>query len=211
MAKITLEDYLKKHGDLSREMMGCSKLIDKLEIYGFVNTCKDQDIFEKKYQGLFFNDILSKEPKLQIIMSEHIYQITSHLDGTNIVREGRVVQIYAYLHQEENEAQYNIKDLYIPSLVNKDLYKNVKSRRGNGVTVNNYGFEKAKLPECYKLEEGQVFLVTSNPHIQCLDSDGVIKSIAENILVVCRYLHPETGTMCYTQYNLNEVWIDDVH
>lgn len=33
MAKITLEDYLKKHGDLSREMMGCSKLIDKLEIW----------------------------------------------------------------------------------------------------------------------------------------------------------------------------------
>ena len=48
-------------------------------------------------------------------------------------------------------------------------------------------------------------------HIQIIDKDGEIKSIGENIIVVCRYLHTETGTMCYTQYNLNEVFVDDVH
>ena len=48
-------------------------------------------------------------------------------------------------------------------------------------------------------------------HVQILDKDGVIKSIGENIMAICRYLHAETGTMCYTQYNLYEVYVDDLH
>ena len=48
-------------------------------------------------------------------------------------------------------------------------------------------------------------------HVQLFDKNGAIKSIGENIMVICRYLHAETGTMCYTQYNLNEVFVDDLH
>lgn len=44
MERITLEDYLKKNGSVRSEIMAKSNLIDKLEIYGFVNACKDEDM-----------------------------------------------------------------------------------------------------------------------------------------------------------------------
>lgn len=71
--------------------------------------------------------------------------------------------------------------------------------------------EKAKFPSYIKAIDGKAILNAPKSHIQIIDKDGEIKRIGENIMVVCRYLHTETGTMCYTQYNLNEVFVDDVH
>ena len=100
---------------------------------------------------------------------------------------------------------------YIPSLIGKELYRKIKSRHGNGVTVRDYDLKKANFPSCISAIDGKAILTAPAGHVQILDKDGVIKSIGENIMVVCRYLHAETGTMCYTQYNLNEVFVDDLH
>ncbi len=211
MNRITLEDVLKNHGSVHCGMIGKSNLIDKLEIYGFVNACKDEDMYNDVYAGLILNGIVNKEPKCQIVLSNYIYQITTHYSGKEITREGMAIPVFQSLVVSESEGQYNVEDLYVPSLIGKQLYRKIKSRYGNGVVVREYDLEKAKFPSYIKAIEGKAILNAPKSHIQIIDKDGEIKSIGENIMVVCRYLHTETGTMCYTQYNLNEVFVDDVH
>ena len=204
MERITLEDYLKKNGSVRSGIMAKSNLIDKLEIYGFVNACEDNDMYNKVYAGLIINGIVNKEPKRQIILSNHIYQVTTHYSGM-------AVPIYHTLVVSGSEGKYNLEDIYIPSLIGKELYRKIKSRHGNGVTVRDYDLKKANFPSCISAIDGKAILTAPAGHVQIFDKDGVIKSIGENIMVVCRYLHAETGTMCYTQYNLNEVFVDDLH
>ena len=211
MNRITLEDYLKNHRSVHCGMIAKSNLIDKLEIYGFANACKDEDMYNDVYAGLILNGIVNKEPKRQIVLSNYIYQVTTHYSGKEIIREGMAIPIFQSLVVSESEGQYNVEDLYVPSLVGKQLYRKIKSRHGNGVVVREYDLEKANFPSYIKAIEGKAILNAPKLHIQIIDKDGEIKSIGENIMVVCRYLHTETGTMCYTQYNLNEVFVHDVH
>lgn len=211
MNRITLEDYLKNHRNVHCGMIAKSNLIDKLEIYGFANACKDEDMYNDVYAGLILNGIVNKEPKSQIVLSNYIYQVTTHYSGKEITREGMAIPIFQSLVVSESEGQYNVEDLYVPSLVGKQLYRKIKSRHGNGVVVREYDLEKANFPSYIKAIEGKAILNAPKLHIQIIDKDGEIKSIGENIMVVCRYLHTETGTMCYTQYNLNEVFVHDVH
>ena len=211
MDRRTIEDYLKKNGSIQSGVTAKSNLIDKLEIYGFVNACKDKDMYNEVYAGLVLNGIVNKEPKRQIILSNHIYQVTTHYSGKDITREGLAIPIYHTLAVSEAEGQYNVEDIYIPSLIGKQLYRKIKSRHGNGVTVRDYDLKKANFPSRISAVDGKAILTAPAGHVQLLDKDGVIKSIGENIMAVCRYLHAETGTMCYTQYNLNEVFVDDLH
>ena len=211
MDRRTLEDYLKKNGSIQSGVTAKSNLIDKLEIYGFVNACKDKDMYNEVYAGLVLNGIVNKEPKRQIILSNHIYQVTTHYSGKDITREGLAIPIYHTLAVSEAEGQYNVEDIYIPSLIGKQLYRKIKSRHGSGVTVRDYDLKKANFPSRISAVDGKAILTAPAGHVQLLDKDGVIKSIGENIMAVCRYLHAETGTMCYTQYNLNEVFVDDLH
>ena len=192
-------------------MIANSNLIDRMEIYGFVNACKDEDMYNDVYAGLVLNGIVNKEPKHQIVLSNYIYQVTTHYRGKEITREGMAIPVFQSLVVSESEGQYNVEDLYVPSLVGKELYRKIKSRHGNGVLVREYDLEKAKFYPHIKAIEGRAILNAPKAHIQFIDKDGEVKSIAENIMVVCRYLHTETGTMCYTQYNLTEVFVDDVH
>lgn len=211
MYRITLEDYLNTNGSVQSGIMAKSKLIDKLEIYGFVNACKDEDMYNVGYTGYVINGIVNKEPKLQIILSNYIYQVTSHYSGKDITYAGMAIPIFQTLAVSEAEEQYNVEDLYIPSLIGKKLYRKIKSRHGNGVTICDYDLRKADFPSRVSAIDGKAMLSAPAGHVQILDKDGIIKSIGENIMVVCRYLHAETGTMCYTQYNLNEVFVDNLH
>ena len=211
MERITLEDYLKKNGSVRRGIMAKSNLIDKLEVYGFVNACQDKDMYNEVYAGLSLNGIVNKEPKSQIILSNHIYQVTTHYCGKDITREGMAIPIYQKLVVSESEGRYNVEDINIPSLARKQLYRKIKSRPGKGVTVRDNDLNKAGFPPCISAIDGKAILAAPVGHVQILDKDGVIKSIGENIMAICRYLHAETGTMCYTQYNLYEVYVDDLH
>lgn len=211
MNRKTLEDYLKQNGNLQSGMIVKSNLVNKLEIYGFVNACNDEDMYNEVYAGLFLNGIVNKEPQHQIVLSNYIHQVTLHYKGKEITQEGTTIPIFQTLKVSKSEGQYNIEDVYIPSLAGNQLYCKIKSRHGNGVSIKEFELRKAKFPSYIKESEGKAILNAPTAHIQFLDKDGVIKSIGENIMVVCRYLHTETGTMCYTQYNLNEVFIDDLH
>lgn len=211
MVRITLEDYLKKNGSVQSGITAKSNLIDKLEVYGFVNACKDEDMYNVGYTGCFLNGIVNKEPACQIILSNYIYQVTTHYSGKDLTREGMPIPVFHTLAVSKSEGQYNVEDIYVPSLIGKQLYRKIKSRHGTGVTVSDNDLKKGNFPSCISAIDGKAIMTAPAGHVQILDKDGVIKSIGENIMVVCRYLHAETGTMCYTQYNLNEVFVDDLH
>lgn len=211
MESITLEMYLQEKGTVSKGLICHSALIKKLEIYGFVNARKDKNKYNKSYAHLFFNGLINKDPKGQIIMSSHIFQATTYYEGNEIVKAGNVTPIYPEIRLSETKAEYNIENLRVPFLLSTHLYDKIKSRRGTGVSVTEQEFTKAKWGDNYKLVDGKVMLEAPEYHVQCLNKDGVIKGIGENLMAVCRYLHEETGTMCYTQYNLDEIYLDDVH
>ena len=70
--RMTLENYLNTNGRVQSGMMAKSNLIDKLEIYGFVNACKDEDMYTMAYStGYAINGIVNKEPINQIILSNY--------------------------------------------------------------------------------------------------------------------------------------------
>ena len=121
MERITLEDYLKKNGSVRSGIMAKSNLIDKLEIYGFVNACKYKDMYNKVYAGLIINGIVNKEPKRQIILSNHIYQVTTHYSGKDITREGMAIPIYHTLVVSGSEGKYNLEDIFGWQVNNKLL------------------------------------------------------------------------------------------
>lgn len=211
MKRISIEDYLKKNGSVQRGITIKSNLIDKLEIYGFVNACHDEDMYIENYSNLIMNGVVNKESSQQIILSRHIYQITTHFSGKNVIQGGMTVPIFDTIKTSEEEREYYVEDLYIPSLVGKDLYRRIKKRFGQGEIVNERMLQNNRFPDNIKAVEGKAVYIASAGHVQLLDRDGKTKSIGENILAVCRYLHPVSGAMCYTQYNLNEVFVDDIH
>lgn len=116
--RMTLENYLNTNGRVQSGMMAKSNLIDKLEIYGFVNACKDEDMYTMAYStGCAINGIVNKEPINQIILSNYIYQVTFHYSGKDITHAGMAIPIFQTLAVSEAEGQYNVEDLYIPSLI----------------------------------------------------------------------------------------------
>lgn len=211
MAKTSIKEYLMQHKTIHSGMIGSSILIDKLEVYGYINTCKDEDMYSETYLGYSMNGVINKDSKNQIILSNSIHQVTMNYRGKEIVPEVSIFAVYKSLSVSEAENSYNIEDLQVPSISGKQLYRKIKSRTGTGVVVYDYELKKAKFPSNIRAEEGKAILSAPEGHIQMFDKDGVMKSVGENIIVVCRYIHTETGTMCYTQYNLDEVFVDDTH
>lgn len=206
MDRITLEQYLIQQGVVKSGMIGSSNLIDKLEVYGFVNSFNDEideNMFERTCLNFLSKGVINKDPHGQIVLSQHLCQLSAW-DNKKTVTE-----IYPKLLVSKSVVKYNLEDLYVPSLRDKQLYQDIKSRKKIYDICNK--FKKGGFPSNYKLEDGKIIIEAPKLHIKCLDNDGVTKSIGDNLIAVCRYLHSETGTMCYTQYNLNEVYVDDDH
>ena len=205
MDRITLEQYLIQQGVVKSGMIGSSNLIDKLEVYGFVNSFNDEideNMFERTCLNFLSKGVINKDPHGQIVLSQHLCQLSAW-DNKKTVTE-----IYPKLLVSKSVVKYNLEDLYVPSLKDNQLYQDVRARKNKDI---RYKFNKGGFPSNYKLEDGKIIIEAPKLHIKCLDNDGVTKSIGDNLIAVCRYLHSETGTMCYTQYNLNEVYVDDTH
>ena len=56
-------------------------------------------------------------------------------------------------------------------------------------------------------KNGKAMLEIQIGSILCLDRNGDVKSVGEEILAVCRYLDPETGVLNYAQYSLDELFV----
>lgn len=214
MAKISLNDKLLESKQLSSSIIVSSVLIEKLEVYGYVNSCIHEDMIQmpkNNYSVACLNGIINKSPHSEIVCSNFIYQVVPFFDGKDTSSIGLHIPIYKSLCVLSEQAKYNVEDLYIPSLRANTLYRKIKARIGTGVAVTEYMLRKNGFPENIVEEESKAMFIAEEGAILLKDKDGCIKSIGEDVLAICRYLHPETGTMCYTQLSLDELFIENDH
>lgn len=214
MAKITLEEKLLESKQVSSNIIVSSVLLEKLEIYGYVNSCRHEDMIQmpkNNYSVAGLNGIINKSPHSEIVCSNFIYQVVPFFDGKETSSIGLHIPIYKSLCVIREQAKYDLEDLYIPSLIANSLYRKIKARIGSGLAVTEYMLRKNGFPENIIEEDSKAMFIAEEGTILLKDKDGSIKSIGEEILAVCRYLHPETGTMCYTQLGLDELFVENDH
>ena len=225
-ARITLSEYLEtreKHRNffrsLRRGMVVHGALVEDMEIYGFLNY-SSEIIYERKYNEFDLLGIVDKDPSKQIICGNYMYQVVEWFDGKKVQYSGRITPIYDILGKSTVDRSIDVANLYIPSLISHELYKRIRSRKGTGVTVTDYDVRRyVKKDDAWSslgiyLENGKACLPVHEGDLllwRNLDwptEGGAIKSVGEEILVVCRYLHKSTGRMCYTQLGLDEITIN---
>ena len=60
------------------------------------------------------------------------------------------------------------------------------------------------------IKDGKAMMPIHKGDILCQHIiDNSTKSIGQELLAVCRYIHSATGRMCYTQYGLDELTVKD--
>lgn len=214
MAKVSLSEKLVECKQLSSNIIVSSVLLDKLEIYGYINSCRDEDMFYLPYKSstvVYMNGIINRSPVSEIVCAHFIYQVMKVFDGKQVTTVGMPTPIYKSLYVNSEQSKYNVENLYIPSLRANPFYKKIKARIGTGVTVTDNLLRKNNFPESIIEEDSKAMFIAEEGAILLRDKEGSIRSIGEEILAVCRYLHPETGTMCYTQLSLDELFVENDH
>jgi hypothetical protein len=211
MAKVNLKEKLLESKQVSSNIIVSSVLLDKLEVYGYVNSCRAKDMLsipKNSYSTASLNGIVNKSPASEIVCSNFIYQVIAYYDGKQNTSMGLSSPIYKSLSINSEQMKYNLEDLYIPSLLSNTLYIKIKARIGTGVTVTDSIIKKNSFPENIIAEDSKAMFIAEEGAILLKNKDGEIRSIGEEVLVVCRYLHPESGIMCYTQFSLDELFVE---
>lgn len=214
MAKVSLSEKLSESKQLSSSIIVSSVLVNKLEVYGYVNSCRHEDMIlipKNNSAVASLNGIINKSPISEIVLSNFLYQFVTYFDGKQTSTIGLHIPIYKSLCVLNEQKKYNVEDLYIPSLRTNLLYRKIKARIGTGVEVTANMIRKNGFPENIIEEDSKAMFIAEEGAILLRDKEGSIRSIGEEILAVCRYLHPETGTMCYTQLSLDELFVENDH
>lgn len=211
--RITLQEHLDKFGWLRSRMIAKSNLINEVEIYGFIN-CSKEMVDEFKYHQYNLFGIVNKDPGQQVIRCNYMYQIIEWYDGNRVQHTGVVTPIYVGLRKSVEDTEINVEELHIPDLVNNELYKLIRSRKGNGVEVTEQLVKKKLSKEWTEhnilIKEGKAMMPIRKGDVLCQHIiDNSTKSIGQELLALCRYIHRETGRMCYTQYGLDELTVKD--
>ena len=223
MNRITLQEYLETHKHLHIGMKVSSELLDNMVVRGFVNSSKDMiddsKINMTKKDSLL--GIVDNDCSIQVICENYIYQVISWYDGEKVQQQGLVNPIYAGLYKFDFDANINIENLYIPDLISHPLYRIIHARKGvtiNEQLVNKYRPNKDKTD---RWKSHNIFVKDGKAYMPIKKGDWVlrplydminpfvmeksIKSVAQEILVVCTYIHGETGRRCYALFGLEEL------
>ena len=212
MAKITLKEMLAKNNRLASNIIVSSVLINRLEVYGYINSrCVEDVLFlpQTSYDTVSVNGIVNKSPVSEIVCSNYIYQVIIFYDGKKTTSIGLPTPVYKNLSISNKPTKCNLEDLYIPSLLSNQTYKKIKARIGSGVVVTERTIKNGRFPQNIVAENSKAMFIAEEGAILLGDNEGDIRSVGEEILAVCRYLHPENGTMCYTQFSLDELFVDN--
>ena len=215
MAKITLAEKLQLDKVLNCNLMVSSRLISKLEVYGYVNSCRGEDmkvLDVGAYKGTVeYNDFVNNQTAGEIICSDYMMQpVVLRQDGSKYEFDMRLHQIYSVLEISKENLELKLSDIDIPSLFYHSGYKKLRSRNSRK-SLNN-----SELKTIMAFSEGicvnsiiDIDYVSNIGDVLCKDADGRIKSIGEHLMAVCRYLSPYTGMMCYTKFHLDELFYEE--
>lgn len=204
MIKTTLKQRLEENGCLEKGLLVYSLLIKEIEVCGFLNGVKDFGQTDGKFLHLY-NSILNKAPHRMLVRSGMVHQIFEYFDGSKISSMNCVFRIYTTLTVNESDFEMDLKDIHVPALEKSSIYRDIK--QGFKCFITDDKLRKNGFPEFIKVKEDKVVCEIAPGKILCLNKDGEIRSLGEDIQVLCRYLHPETGIMCYTIYSMDELFI----
>lgn len=204
MIKTTLKQRLEENGCLEKGLLVSSLLIKEIEVCGFLNGVKNFRQTDDKFLHLY-NSILNKAPHRMLVRSGMVHQIFEYFDGSQTKSMNCVFRIYTTLTINESVFEMELKDIHIPALEKSSIYREI--RQGFKRFITDDKLRKNGFPEFIKIKEDKVVCEIAPDKILCLNKDGEIRSLGEDIQVLCRYLHPETGIMCYTIYSLDELFI----
>ena len=133
-------------------------------------------------------------------------------------QDNKVTPIYPTISICQENTVVDVKELYIPSFIgvyrsinggivsDESLYSNIKRRFGVGYEVTEKEWAKAGWPSRYTLKNGAVFSQIQKGEIVLKDADGCIKSVGESIVVLCRYIHEETGELRFIFSRLEHLY-----
>ena len=169
------------------------------------------------------NEYLIKEGELQsgIAVSSNLIdnlEVYGFLNCKGREEVLKVTPIYPMISICQEDVDLDVKRLYIPSfvgtrtksqkIVDDELYSNIKYRFGTGYKVSESQWEKARWPSSYSLVDGDVVLHIKKGEIVLQDKDGCIKSVGDSIVVLCRYLHEETGEIKFLFSRLEQLYYE---
>lgn len=204
MIKTTLKQRLEENGCLEKGLLVSSLLIKEIEVCGFLNGVKKFRQTDDQFLHLY-DSILNKAPHRMLVRSGMVHQIFEYFNGSQISSMNCVFRIFPTLTINQSVFEMNLKDIHIPVLEKSSIYRDI--RKGFKRTITDDKLRKNGFPEFIKVKDDNVICEIEPGKILCLNKDGEIRSLGEDIQVLCRYLHPETGIMCYTIYSLDELYI----
>lgn len=192
----TLEKYFNKKRILTKGLIVESILINRLEVCGYISS-------------RFPYYIVNKAPHSQTVTSGYLCQTMVSQTGSTTEQVKRItVPIFHSLAFCKEAFEIELSKFYIPSLADNPLYCQIMKGEPRPNTYNiNRMLQNSPIP----LEKRDSELIAHVPKdsILCKDKDGCVKGLGEDILAVCRYVHPDTGSIHYVQYELNELFVGD--
>lgn len=217
MALLTLKEILERDGNLNADIDSQfkikTKLIKDLELCGFVNSC---DIFNMWYKTLYHHQLLpngfiDKNFKHNILCSGYLKQTLEVPDSNDFKMSSFPVisPIYKKLEKLKEDAIYYLVDIYMPSLRSNTLYKKIKEKKNDESTIAESNFSKYDFPDNIKKIDNRIKIEVQAGSILCLDKFGCVKSVGENIMAICRYLHESTGVLHYAIFELDEIYTEN--
>lgn len=196
MKRINLLDYLKAQKTIQNGMLVKSSLIDKLEIFGFLNDTEPEN---------FLNNIC--ELTIQTDGSVNLHNMISIYSG--FMKTGnKAYEYYTSLSINDSRMEINIENLYIPSLSRKDLYKSIR-KKSNTRQITDDLLWKKFLTTSVIAKDGSAIRVIEEGEILMKDRHGNVKSVAEDIVVICRYVNNATGLLSYTMLSINDLFVGE--
>lgn len=211
MAKVKLSTVLNREGHIDSNFIASSTLIQELEVCGFINSCLVMDSLNQTYNGTIesLNSLISKSAPREVVTSDYLCQVVEYTNGKEGLMQFTATPIFYSIRLEKEEHSYNVENLFVPSLTKNKLYREIKARIGTGKVVSQIDINKAKFPKNITESEGKAMYKTKESDILLLDRDGCVKSVAQDLLVLCRYVHTISGALCYTKYSFDEVYIEE--
>lgn len=194
MGKQTLSDVLLSKGHLESKISADSNLVSNLEIYGYVNSAGLPFLYNS--EKLLYNLFVNLDNEDDLIISNILYQGSK--DHSNIV-----FPIYSALSVTEKPLELPLSKLHVPSLMENKSY----------LPLRNTGFQSRHASpfhpkERYKSNGQEWYMIINSGEILMLDVNGEIQSVGEDIVAICRYLSKENGSIQYTKYRLDELFIN---
>lgn len=197
MIREFLLDYLKEHKTLQKGMLVKSLLIDKLEIVGFLNDAEPRHCITN------MNALsISTEASINLHNAIAIY------NGYMMIGS-KAYEYYSSLEMNENKQEINIESLYIPSLVSSDLYKYIRTQK-NTRPITDKLLRDKNYPASIIAKDNTAIRVVEEGEILMKDRLGRIKSIAEDIDVICRHVNSATGVLSYTVLGINDLLVEEL-